>query len=521
MFMRAIAITVLACSAAAHAQSLRVGDPAPRLSIDEWMRGQPVSSLSDGRVYLVEFWATWCGPCMSQIPHLARLQQQHERRGLVVIGVAAMEQGGRDDLVRWLASSGYGRQMQYTVAYNPAGSMVRDWMQPAGLSGIPAAFVVNRQGRIAWLGHPNSSMDRAIEAALNEPVPAAAEPAARTERGLELTVGDPAPALSVETWLHGDPIESLSRERVHVVGFWTPSDAASMRDLPRLNALQEQDERVRVIGVVVKDSMQDVERAFRARREGGGGEMVRFAVALDRREGGMEQGWLRAAGVRDVPIVFIVDDRGRIAWIGPAEEAREPLARILDGSWDILAAAERWSEQKRRLAESRGASERAMEAVLEPALRGQTDAAVRALQALFRRDADAGLRVSRDVFTTLMARDRFAEAYDFARSLPRTDAARNAQLLNDIAWAIVSPDAPPTVQDTDAALQLARRALQLTRSQDPRVLATMARASFLRDDLATAVRVQRRAVELSEGEEAQRMRDLLEEYETAASQRRR
>ena len=44
---------------AADEPALRVGDPAPSLQVAEWIKGQPVSAFEAGKVYLVEFWATW------------------------------------------------------------------------------------------------------------------------------------------------------------------------------------------------------------------------------------------------------------------------------------------------------------------------------------------------------------------------------------------------------------------------------------------------------------------------------
>ncbi len=55
--------------------SLAVGDPAPPISIAEWATGEPVSVLANDQVYVVEFWATWCPPCRSSMPHISQLQQ--------------------------------------------------------------------------------------------------------------------------------------------------------------------------------------------------------------------------------------------------------------------------------------------------------------------------------------------------------------------------------------------------------------------------------------------------------------
>src|SRR5688572_13647493 len=110
--------------------ALNVGDKAPALKVERWVKGAPVKSFEKGRVYVVEFWATWCGPCVSSIPHMTELQQKH--KGLTVIGVAASERKestGADrrvnELERWVKAKG--DQMNYTVGYEGEQQMFREW----------------------------------------------------------------------------------------------------------------------------------------------------------------------------------------------------------------------------------------------------------------------------------------------------------------------------------------------------------------------------------------------------------
>ena len=152
----------------ATAASLKVGDPAPKLQTGKWVQGEPVKEFQKGKAYLVEFWATWCPPCRASIPHLNEIQNKFKDKGLVVIGQNCAEQNdkGVAPFVKKM-----GDKMTYRVALddktsNPKGAMSANWMQAAGLKGIPSAFLVDTQGKIAWIGHPMELKEELIERAL-------------------------------------------------------------------------------------------------------------------------------------------------------------------------------------------------------------------------------------------------------------------------------------------------------------------------------------------------------------------
>jgi thiol-disulfide isomerase/thioredoxin len=155
-------VTLAAGASSALADVLKVGDPAPALTVAKWAQGEPVEKIEEGKIYVVEFWATWCGPCRATIPHLNELSKKH--KDVVFIGANVWEQD--ESLVEPFIKQ-MGEKMTYRVALDDKsksekGAMATNWMEAAGQNGIPAAFIVGKDSKIAWIGHP-ATMDEALQ----------------------------------------------------------------------------------------------------------------------------------------------------------------------------------------------------------------------------------------------------------------------------------------------------------------------------------------------------------------------
>jgi thiol-disulfide isomerase/thioredoxin len=174
----AISVLTLAVSALAQDKKLDVGDQAPGLDIELWAKGDE-TTLESGNVYVVEFWATWCTPCKKSIPHLTSLQKDYKDKGLTIIGISDEE----PDKVKSFANQ-MGSKMEYTVAADRRDGTKRAWLQAAGLTTIPSAFIVDRKGKIAWIGNPldedfDSTLKRVMSGRYDPKLEKAAVPALR------------------------------------------------------------------------------------------------------------------------------------------------------------------------------------------------------------------------------------------------------------------------------------------------------------------------------------------------------
>jgi len=158
-----MAASVMAQSAAADKDpALMPGVKAPALKVHSWIKGTPVKEFKKGEIHVVEFWATWCGPCIDSIPHVTGLAKKYKNK-IKVTGVSVWERPwdqAEPKVKEFVAKMG--AKMDYTVAFDTKeGTMANTWMQAAEQNGIPAAFIV-KDGVVQWVGHP-MAMDEPLD----------------------------------------------------------------------------------------------------------------------------------------------------------------------------------------------------------------------------------------------------------------------------------------------------------------------------------------------------------------------
>jgi thiol-disulfide isomerase/thioredoxin len=165
--------------------TLKIGDAAPALQLDKWLKGEPVKELEKGKVYVIECWATWCGPCIASMPHVTKMQAKYKDKGVVVLGVNVWERDASapEPFVKKMGDKmGYRVVMDDTSDGMEKGRMALTWLKAAGRNGIPCSFLIDRQGKIAWIGHP-LSMERPLAALADDKFDAAEQ--AKFEKKVE------------------------------------------------------------------------------------------------------------------------------------------------------------------------------------------------------------------------------------------------------------------------------------------------------------------------------------------------
>jgi thiol-disulfide isomerase/thioredoxin len=167
-------VALLFARSGATADELSVGDKAPPLEVSRWVKGTPIPDLSSGRVYVLEFWATWCGPCLAGMPHLTDVQARYRDRAVRVIGVTSADEFGNTPAAIEAMVRAKDKVIGYSIAIDAPsasgkayqgvflGRTVEAYLGGARVKAIPCAFVVDRGGRIAYVGHP-AGIDPVVE----------------------------------------------------------------------------------------------------------------------------------------------------------------------------------------------------------------------------------------------------------------------------------------------------------------------------------------------------------------------
>ena len=152
------------------AKKLTIGDTAPPIDIAHWIKGKKIDEFETGKVYVVEFWATWCGPCIRSMPHLSELQKKYTDYDVKFIGVSDEDlQTVVSFLFEEYKADGkiHNDRTQYTLTTDPDESVKNDYFRAAGQRGIPTAFIIGKDTKVEWIGHP-MSMDEPLESVVKD-----------------------------------------------------------------------------------------------------------------------------------------------------------------------------------------------------------------------------------------------------------------------------------------------------------------------------------------------------------------
>lgn len=327
-----------------------VGKPSPPLKFTA-LDGREVDlEKLRGRVVLLDFWATWCPPCIEEIPHVRAAYERYNKDGLEIIGVSFDAERQRlEDVVK--------RENLTWPQYFDGGGQGAAPGKPFGIKHWPSMWLLDRNGVVRFIS-AGAGLDRKITALLKEsgnPVIAARnvfeKKAALDRSGEEPVVAAPGKPVPVPggpisppgapqdaaylqwlgksfpplqfTAIDGRQVDTDKlRGRVLLIDFWATWCPPCMAEIPHVKAAYEryQKQGFEVIGVSADETRADLEKVVKAK------EMA-WPQLFEGRTGAVPN--LRRYGVQHFPTMWLVDRQGIIRDVTGAVALEDKVARLI------------------------------------------------------------------------------------------------------------------------------------------------------------------------------------------------
>ncbi|HUA67995.1 MAG TPA: redoxin domain-containing protein [Candidatus Saccharimonadales bacterium] len=139
------------------------GKPMPGIDVTNWINGQVTAADMKGKVVIVDFYATWCGPCMASIPHNNELLKKYKDQGLVIVGVCTSS-SGQEAMPQTVRDRG----ITYPTAQDWRLKSERAWQ----VKYYPTYALVDRKGIVRIIGLQPPYVEQVVQKLLAEPAPA-------------------------------------------------------------------------------------------------------------------------------------------------------------------------------------------------------------------------------------------------------------------------------------------------------------------------------------------------------------
>ena len=224
-----------------------IGQPAPALDLDGWINGEVTEADRKGKIIVVDFWATWCGPCIASIPHNNAVAKKYADKGVIVLGVCGSRGQEKADAIA----------KQKGIAYPVGKDHTQQSAKAWNVMWWPTYAIVGRDGEIVCVGLKPHSVDKVIdkllEAEVAEDNDASTTDAAPTANAALAEI-DPAwresgdrlvemegkapPAMQVERWINSESLKLADlKGKVVVIDFWATWCGPCIRSIPHNNEM--------------------------------------------------------------------------------------------------------------------------------------------------------------------------------------------------------------------------------------------------------------------------------------------
>ena len=300
------------------------GKPAQELSAAEWRGDSTTLAALRGKIVVLDFWATWCGPCMAVIPKNVEFVTKYKDKGVALIGVHDAKSGW-DDVDQVIADKG----INYPVALDKTEDGNGATTKAYALKFWPTYFIIDRNGIVRGAAIKPDKVHEVVDRLLAEsPSPAAnmiaakavAHPdtwflgGAKRLTSLRDKEGQRAAKLKVAHWVGAEPDQSDWQGQVRVVQFVRPEIAASIDQLAKVQAVADRFTRQGVVFVAVCDARSNRDKMQAIAED----KRIELPIAMDSKvaEGTPLGATAQALGIKFAPTTVVVDRAGKVRAAG-------------------------------------------------------------------------------------------------------------------------------------------------------------------------------------------------------------
>ncbi|MCR6721831.1 MAG: TlpA family protein disulfide reductase [Chitinophagaceae bacterium] len=145
-----------------RAQQELVGSKLMDLSFTDWLENQPADTNFKGKYKVLEFWATWCKPCLEAVPHMNKLQSEFTDSNIVFLSVTHQT---REETAKTLDKYNF-----ETAVVSDRTRRVHEMLRISykGTMGLPRTVILDGENNIRWYGSPKSLTEKLINKLLTE-----------------------------------------------------------------------------------------------------------------------------------------------------------------------------------------------------------------------------------------------------------------------------------------------------------------------------------------------------------------
>jgi len=143
------------------AQVKLLGKPMPPMNLTQWQNSLINPQDLSGKVVILDFWATWCAPCIAAIPQNNALYETFKPKGLEFIGICTST--GQENFLQIITD----KKPEYPVARDDSLAVMKAW----NIQTYPLYAVIDRKGNVRVVGLKHESIEKVVEKLLSEPMP--------------------------------------------------------------------------------------------------------------------------------------------------------------------------------------------------------------------------------------------------------------------------------------------------------------------------------------------------------------